>query len=490
MILLSVSSRDTRRAARLAADPPRGAGGLEFRLDLLRSPDPLRLDPGSWRRRSLPRIATCRPPGEGGRFRGGERAREALLGRALEAGFALADLEEGSPACQRMLTRYPGRIIVSHHDRRRTPAAAQLIRRYREMASRPGAAVIKIVTTARDSRDILELRLLLRLASSERLPLIAFAMGEYGRASRILGPSWGGWATFAHPDDDPSTGEGQLSLREAVETFGIAGIDRETRLAGIIGNPVSRSLSPLIHNRGYDRLEMNWRYIPLPVREVSCVPELIRGLPLMGISVTAPHKRAVIRLPGLMDPMVERIGAANTLVIRRGRIFGHNTDVDGVLDPLSRRVRPAGRIALILGAGGSARAAAVALAGAGARVVVASRRARGGRAVARLAGGRWVPFKEASRTPHDILVNCTPVGTAGSSLPLSLRSGRKAVVGDLVYRPGSTPLVRRARSLGLPSFGGEEVLLAQALRQFRLFTLRDPPARAMGAALARALRVR
>ncbi|HXI04324.1 MAG TPA: hypothetical protein VNI57_14225, partial [Candidatus Saccharimonadales bacterium] len=127
-------------------------------------------------------------------------------------------------------------------------------------------------------------------------------------------------------------------------------------------------------------------------------------------------------------------------------------------------------------------------AGAGARVIIAARRLRPGRAAARISRGILVPFREAARRSHEILLNATPVGSKGEALPVPARALKARLVGDMVYRRGGTPLVRAARERGLAAFGGEEVLLAQAVEQFRLFTGRKAPEEVMRRALLRALR--
>jgi len=256
-----------------------------------------------------------------------------------------------------------------------------------------------------------------------------------------------------------------------------------------VGDPVGHSLSPVIHNAAYARLGMDWRYLPLPLDRAAGLPDLFRGLALSGVSVTAPHKVALLRPMDRLDGRSRRIGALNTIVRERAGLRGFNTDIHGIAEAVLRRLKPAGRVALIIGAGGAARAAVVALGDLGARIVVASRRRREGLEVARLAGGRWVPFREARRERWEILINATPVGREGRRLPIPRASLRGALVGDLVYRAGGrTPLVAAASARGIAAFGGEEVLLDQAIEQFRLFTGRRAPRRIMQSALARASR--
>jgi shikimate dehydrogenase len=281
-----------------------------------------------------------------------------------------------------------------------------------------------------------------------------------------------------------------VTLEEALSLYRIDSIDSATRLTGIIGDPVSHSLSPLIHNAAYTALGMNWRYLPFQARTMRGVPDLVRGLGLRGLSVTAPHKVAVAEHLSGAEPLARRLGAVNTVVSDGRRLFGFNTDVEGVTRPVRARMDPSGLVALVLGAGGAGRAAGAAVATLGARIVIASRRRRPGMAVARMLGGRWIPFDRAAREPHAILINATSVGASGRGMPVPRRALSGTLVGDLIYRAGGTPLVRAAREKGIPAFGGEEVLLAQAASQFSLFTGREAPEVLMGGALSLAVRGR
>ncbi len=487
MLILSVGGPDPAGAAKLLADPPRGVGAVEVRLDLLGRPSLEGFDPSSWRRRSLRRIATCRSRRHGGGFTGSEQERAALLAAAASAGFDYVDVEWATAAAKRLLSEAAGRVILSWHDARGTPPIAELRALHRRLSEVPGAAVVKFVPTARRALDVLAIRDLLAGARRRGRPLAAFAMGPCGVVSRLLAGAWGSWGSYVCAERGAETAPGQLTLEEALRTFRSESITADTRLTGIVGDPVGHSFSPLVHNAAYGALGMDWRYVPIPLGRASEVAALIGGLRLRGVSVTAPHKVAAIRSVHSLDPRARRAGAINTILRGPGGLRGFNTDLEGIAAPVVSRVDPAGRVALILGAGGAARAAAVALADRGAKVVVASRRARPGAAVAYLVGGRRVPYESAAGVRWEILINATPVGGDGRGLPLPASSIRWGLVGDLVYRVGGTPLVRLARRRGLPAFGGEEVLMAQALEQFRLFTGREGPRGVMRSALARAL---
>ncbi|HZE88107.1 MAG TPA: type I 3-dehydroquinate dehydratase, partial [Verrucomicrobiae bacterium] len=375
----------------------------------------------------------------------------------------------------------------SHHDARRTPAAAILRALYRRMARVAGVAVVKIVTTARDPLDIVTIRDLLAGAASGTTPLAALAMGDLGVASRILAPSWGSWATYVAMRDGAESAPGQLTLAEALATYRIEEIDGDTRFAGITGHPVSHSLSPAMHNAAYAEHRINFRYLPFAAPKVEHIPELIRKLRLRGLSVTAPHKIAIVKKMHRLDPAARRLGAVNTIVNDGKRLFGFNTDADGLMNPLRLRMAPAGTTVAIVGAGGSARALAVALKEGGAQVLIASRRERPGRDLARATGARYVDLKRLARESYDILINATPAGMDRRGMPVSAAAVKGRLVAELVYRPPVTPLLRLARARGLETIAGLDVLLSQGIEQYALFTGRSGPVETMRQALAGAL---
>ncbi len=459
---------------------------MEVRLDCLR-----RRDPAAWfpagSPPSLPVIATCRRVADGGRFRGSEALRRAALEAAGRAGAAFVDVEKGSSLARNLASFAPAKVILSYHNRRHTPRYADLCSLYGTIASVPGASVAKIVTTATDPVDIIPIRRLLERAQSGPLPLAAFAMGEPGIASRILSPSWGSWGTYVCLERGREAAPGQITLDEAVHLYRVEEIDNRTRLTGITGYPVGHSLSPVMHNAGLAHEELNWRYLPFPARHIDRVGDWMRGLGLRGLSVTSPHKIDIMKHLNGSEPEARGIGAVNTVLHDGRRLFGFNTDAQGILQSVRRRIDPEGKVALVLGAGGSARAAAGALAGAGASVLVASRRARPGAALARRCGGRYVSPGRLAKERYDILMNATPVGMHGREMPVRGSAVRGSLVVDLIYRAGGTRLLREAIARGIPTIGGHEILVEQGLAQFSLFTGRRPPEEVMRETVTRTL---
>lgn len=264
-----------------------------------------------------------------------------------------------------------------------------------------------------------------------------------------------------------------------------------TRTVGIIGWPVQDSLSPLIHNAAFAALGMDWAYVPLPVAPGD-LEAALAGLPAMGFSganVTMPHKTDVARLVRNLSEDAQLLRAVNTLVTGAAGLVGHNTDAPG-FDRFVRRdagFEPGGRSALIFGAGGAARACALALArgGLGALTVAVRDPTRAETLRAMLEGQlsavRAVSFEEAGEVDCDLVVNATPLGAAGETLPHPpLRPGMLVV--DLLYRPTLTPLQAAAKAAGASAFGGLGLLLHQAALSFELWTGLEPPLSVMSAA--------
>lgn len=269
-----------------------------------------------------------------------------------------------------------------------------------------------------------------------------------------------------------------------------------TRLVGIIGWPVSDSLSPVIHNAAFRALGLDWAYVPLPVPP-GRLAEAVWGLPALGFAganVTMPHKEEAGRRASSLSDDAARLRAVNTLVAEGRRLAGHNTDAPGFARFLSEDVGfdPAGRSAVVLGAGGAARACAWAMAQGGLRSLAVAVRGpdRAAVLIRALAGtgveATVVGMEEAAEVHADLVLNATPLGGAGE-LPPHPPLGPGVVVVDLRYRPAVTPLMGAARQAGAAAFGGLGLLLHQAALSLQLWTGRLPPMEAMSAAAMAAL---
>jgi shikimate dehydrogenase len=268
-------------------------------------------------------------------------------------------------------------------------------------------------------------------------------------------------------------------------------IGGHTHLAGVIGWPVFGSLSPVIHNAAFAALGLDWAYVPLsvpPGRVAEAVAGL-RALGFAGANVTMPHKTEAARGCERLSDDAALLDAVNTIVVGPDALEGANTDAPGFerFLRLDAGFDPAGRRAVVFGAGGAARACALALGRAGlGELVVAVREPERGAPLERLARElpvdvRVVPLAAGAAEQADLVVNATPLGRTGETLPHPpLHEG--VLVVDLLYRPAVTPLLAAAREAGAAAFGGLGLLLHQAALSFELWTGREPPMPVMSAA--------
>jgi shikimate dehydrogenase len=267
-----------------------------------------------------------------------------------------------------------------------------------------------------------------------------------------------------------------------------------TRVAGVIGDPVRHSLSPVIHNAAFAEAGLDWAFLAFEVAagDAALAISGARALGIDGLSVTMPHKAAVIEALDSLSPTAAKLGAVNTIV-REGTAFvGHSTDGAGLIDALAfdEGFSPEGKTCAVIGAGGAARAVILALADAGAeRVIVVNRTAENAQTAAMLAGVAGEVGTEELIRDADLIVNATPLGMIGNDTPAvnpSLFHSNQLMV-DLVYAPPLTPTIQAARAAGAHAVGGLGMLVHQAAHAFTLWTGHEAPLPAMSAAAMSAL---
>ncbi len=421
----SEAIRQERTAAEVDADL------VELRLDSMSSPDPAAALAG----RTKPAIATCRPLREGGMFEGSEEERLRILARAQTLGAEFVDIEWDVRAEPFLAARGGRGVIVSRHDFQGVPADLHaLLHRLRTA----GAEVAKLAVTVERASD---LRTLLEHARHDESSVL-IGMGRAGLATRVLAGRFGSRWTYAGHGVAP----GQVPAARLLHEFRFRRIRPDAAVYALLGRPVVNSLSPAMHNAGFAALGLNAVYVPVESRDIDDFREFAALAGIRGASVTIPFKRDVMPLVDEIAPTAAAAGAVNTIAIRDGRWIGMNTDADGFLEPLrSRLPNLSGVRAVILGAGGAARGVGLALRREGAHVAISARRPDAGSAAAPGA----LPFAG----PFD---------------------GR--LVYDLVYDPDPTDLMRGAERSGCPAIGGLEMLVAQAERQFEIWTGQRPPA--------------
>ncbi len=255
-------------------------------------------------------------------------------------------------------------------------------------------------------------------------------------------------------------------------------IDGQTALYGVIGNPVHHSLSPVIHNGAFRRLGLNAVYLAFEVKNVEEALRGVRGLGMRGVSVTIPFKTEVLPFLDKIEKLANKVGAVNTIVNRRGRLIGYNTDCKGAVEALEERVDLKGKRAVLLGAGGAARAIGSGLKERGLRLLVVNRSEKRGRALSKELSCDFLPMSsltgmKAGELEADIVINATSLGMVprDKETPVPKELLKKGMmVMDIVYEPLQTRLLREAKERGCVTVDGLEMLIRQGIAQFEIWT--------------------
>jgi shikimate dehydrogenase len=267
-------------------------------------------------------------------------------------------------------------------------------------------------------------------------------------------------------------------------------IDQETELYGVVGCPIGHSLSPAMHNAAFSAHGKNALYLAFQTRDLEGCIRGIRALGIRGVSVTLPHKSAVIPFLDEADGLAKRIGAVNTVVNDQGRLLGYNTDAKGALKALEEKIELPGRTCLVIGAGGAARAIGFMLKDYGVRLNISNRAHQRGEDLAGTLGCPFVPLGEVEDMQVDLLIQTTPVGMYPHEdqcivSPDALREGM--VVMDVIYNPLETRLLKMARDRGCLTIDGLAMFIHQGAEQFRLWTGVEAPLSVMRQAVEQAL---
>lgn len=506
----------------------KGADLVEFRVDLLfeqHDEEPLEermsrvLD--LVKESPLPCIVTCRPHWEGGDYHGDDDERISLyeaLGTSdhppayIDVELATytrsanirqkVNLAVDHPKQHRTVTT---KLILSTHDFSGRPS--DLTRKILTMNDEPACAVVKIAYRARSIRDNLELFEILR---DRQKPTIALGMGEFGEMSRILAPKFGGLLTFASLRSESTTAPGQPTIDELLNLYRFRSIKPTTKVYGIIGYPVTQSMSPLVHNAGFEKIGWDGVYVPMPVEGSyesfkATLSTLLDTDELYGASITIPHKEHLVQFFSDDEALLNdnNFSAANTLYreLETWKEDGHhqmmitqplisNTDSIAIqsliLDAIGRLGKL--RVALI-GAGGVAQAVLDVFRKNNSEIAIWNRTQD--RADELIKIFEQTPHKAQCQTidlnaltehPFDVYINCTPVGMTDGPDPEALSIPipdmaplpPETVFFDTVYNPIETPMLKAAKERGYRTIDGVQMFVKQAEAQFQLWT--DQPA--------------
>lgn len=470
----------------------------------------------------LPCIVTCRPHWEGGEYYGDDDERVSMyeaLGTSdhppayIDVELATytrsanikqkINLAVDHPKQQRAVST---RLILSTHDFQQRPA--DLTRKILQMQDEPACAVVKIAYRARSIRDNLELFEILR---DQTKPTIALGMGEFGVLSRILAPKFGGFLTFASLRDESTTAPGQITIEDLINLYRFRSIKPTTKVYGIIGWPVKQSMSPLVHNAGFEQIGWDGVYVPMPVESSyesfkATVLSLIdfKQLNFAGASVTIPHKEHLFKLfkqeqyrdIWSADANTELCASSNTiaveLVFDERDVFEYglyNTDSNAILTLLDANITEfSGTTASVYGAGGVARAAAIPLCARGTTIDLRFRTRETAEqlqhACESLQGSVTLnPMVDPPSRNCTVFLNCTPVGMTGGPDPDGLsipipdmpNLSPDTVFFDTVYNPIETPMLKAAKERGYRTIDGVQMFVKQAAAQFQIWTGQAAP---------------
>lgn len=464
-LCVTVTGR-TMEELRRGRDTAAGADLVELRLDGVDRPDAA----GALEGRLRPVIVTCRPTWEGGRFEGSEEERQRILSEAAAAGAEFVDVELRARFAADIIRPRRGRGVIAsmHLFGEPPPDVPSMVRALHAT----GAEVVKLAYEAGSLSETLPLFDLAQQPEFQGTDHVLIALGAPGVVTRVLAARLRNRWTYAGDAIAP----GQLPTARMLDEFRFHRIRADADLYGVVGNPVMHSLSPAMHNAGFAHRSINAAYVPLEAKHTDDFVQFARAMRLRGASITAPFKVAMMDRVDHVDAVASEVGAINTLHVRSGQWIGSNTDVHGFVTPLKGRMKLKGTRATVLGAGGAARAVAVALKREGANVRVCARRATEARQVAALVGVHSGEFPPGPGT-WDVLVNATSAGTrADDPSPMDGVPLDGEIVFDLIYKPSETPLIAQARAAGCWTIGGIEMLIRQAERQFEIWTGAPPPA--------------
>lgn len=472
----------------------------------------------------LPVILTCRSAAEGGDYDGDEADRVCLLEKLCVntdhppayLDFELASYQRSANIRQKinLCVDHPKqardvrtRLILSMHDFDGRPA--DLMRRLADAWGEPAASVVKFAYRARSIRDNLEI---FEILNDVPKPTIGLGMGEFGLMSRVLAPKFGGFLTFASLRDEAATAPGQPTISELLGMYRFRSICKDTKFYGVIGWPVTQSLSPLIHNAGFEARGVDAVYLPMPVPDskdaFKATTTTFVGndfVGFMGASVTIPHKlnlaefgREIMTDANYLYEVILTIGAANTFAefaIGPDGQYVTNTDHTAIGQLIFEAL--GGNVAkrmVIIGSGGAARAAAFACLDLEASVGICARNSdSANRLVQDLCRDRepsWagrvrvIEQSELQTFNAKVYINCTPVGMTGGpdpeglSIPVHDLAGKlppETVFFDTVYNPIETSMLKAAKSYGFRTIDGVEMFVRQAAAQFELWTGEKAP---------------
>ncbi|KAL7131862.1 hypothetical protein ABFS83_12G033700 [Erythranthe nasuta] len=465
-----------------------GADIVEIRLDHLKSFDPHSDIQKLIKECPLPTLFTYRPIWEGGQYDGDENTRFNALQLCMKLGADHIDIElKAAHEFNKFLNGGKPekcKVIVSSHNYDSTPSSEELGNLVARIQA-AGADIVKFATTAVDITDVARV---FQITVHCQVPIIAMVMGERGLMSRILCPKFGGYLTFGTLEAGKVSAPGQPTIEQLLNLYNFRLIDSDTKVFGIIGKPVSHSKSPKLYNRAFREDGFNGVFLHLLVDDLPKFFDTYSSPDFSGFSCTIPHKEVALSRCDEVDPVAKSIGAVNC-VIRRpndGKLFGCNTDYIGAISAIEDGLREngasgpvsplAGKLFVVIGAGGAGKALAYGAKEKGARVVIANRTYERAKELAEIIGGQALSLADLeSFHPESgmILANTTAIGMQPKieETPVPKEALKHyELVFDAVYTPKITRLLGEAQEVGAKIVTGVEMFIGQAYEQYERFT--------------------
>jgi shikimate dehydrogenase/3-dehydroquinate dehydratase type I len=419
----------------------------------------------------------------------------ALLKEAIKLGVDFIDIElaEGGAAIRELktfCTKQGGftKIIISYHNVKETPSLTKLKEVFHKcVKAKP--AIVKIVTLAKAPEDNLRVLNLIPYARKRSQEIIALCMGDHGRLSRAVAPVMGNYLSFASLDQKSQSAPGQFTVGDMKQILKLLKDENNLKPAKILsvdtpqnyillGNPVQQSLSPLMHNAALKEMKIEENYSAFCVHNLDGALRGMREMNIRGASITIPFKIEVMEYLDDFDEHSLKIGAVNTIINENGHLKGCNTDWLGLILTLKEAMTIKDRTFVIIGAGGTARAAAYGILKEGGFPIITNRTSEKGK----ILSGKFIcpfhPLSEIGKINADCLINTTPVGMYPhkdkSPVESSVLTEYKYVM-DIIYNPPKTKLLADAEKQGCHIFSGVDMFVHQGAEQLRLWTGKEPP---------------
>ena len=402
----------------------------------------------------FPCIFTLRKKEQGGVKAIDEQERLYKIEKLLELGPEYLDIEADTDPgfIERIAKTFPKvKIIGSYHNFNETPSDLDAI--LKKMQNRR-FAIYKMALKANSTPDMLRLML---FAGKTKEPLSIMSMGEFGKPSRVLGKIMGSCLDYTGIDEEFELQ--RYDIKTLLETFHYKKLNKKTRIFALIGDPIEKSPSHIFHNT---RFRHNAVYIKMVVRphEVAETFSLLKKLPFGGLSVTIPLKELVQEQMDVIKPIAKAIGAINTVIFKKRKVVGTNTDAPGALNAIEKHMKVKGKKIAILGAGGAARAIIYEALQRGAHVEIFNRTFERAQTLANEFNCKAFGINTFPNHPYDLLINTTP--PTSTYMPPILPG---TVVMDVVIVPKETPLLIEAKKQGNKCIYGEEMFIEQGLLQ-------------------------